>query len=569
MQITKDSLRSAYIAVPVSPYDGDQVVAFAASELQRYLEKMTGIRLPISDDTDRSDRKAFVRFVLEAEHEAASDAFRVKVASGEIVLTAAVPRGLLYGAYGLLERLGCRWVHPFQEIVPPADSLNLPDGEYTETPHIEHRGLALYGLYGETVELGRALIDWMAKNRLNLLLTSWDRPDPTNTQTMFWREVADELLPELKRRGILLEMSEHSTHVFMPRSLFNDHPDWFALTNGERRPGQMCYSNPDAVEHYGRELAKFAAEHPEIDILGAWPLDGGGYCECEGCADSDTVFKATARIAEIVHEVRPDIIMEYLAYQPQTLSVPDAEIPEYMSVLLCDRMHELARNWVAATEGKQGTYYFEYKMADQYHWATNVWLRPHYARNMTRLAVDIGFRGIIPLFLPMHTWWQSSFNVHFYARTCWDPELNVDKHLADYCAAYFGEAADAVEAVFKRIFHRLHRPEFIDDRRLFGGLDPLRSNKWSVARAREDGERLLAQLALLEEAVSDPSVRDRLKHVRVYIEYFLLFHDFRAAESTPARQAAIDALGEYAAQHGDVSIGVCTSPEFIRWRLRP
>lgn len=134
---------------------------------------------------------------------------------------------MLYAVYALLERLGCRWVHPgeAQEIVPKLVAIDLPDGEHIEIPRIEHRGLALYGLYDKTAELGAVMIDWMAKNRLNLLLTSWERPDPTNTQTMFWHQVGDRLVPELKRRGILLDMSEHSTEYFFPRSLFHEHPE--------------------------------------------------------------------------------------------------------------------------------------------------------------------------------------------------------------------------------------------------------------------------------------------------------------------------------------------------------
>lgn len=297
-------------------------------------------------------------------------------------------------------------------------------------------------------------------------------------------------------------------------------------------------------------------------------MDGGGYCECEDCQDPDTVFKATVRMGEMVRAVRPDITIEHLAYRPQSLSVPGVEIPDFMSVLVCNRTNELARNWVKAMEGKQGAYYFEYKMADQYHWATNIWLRPDYAADITRTAIDVGFRGIVPLFLPMHTWWQSSLNVHIYARTSWNPDLDVETVLDNYCRDYYGEAAPQIRSLIAMILGEMQDPEFIEERGEFGGLDPLRSNPETVARAKQVGEQVLAQLSQVEAAISDHAIRHRLQQLRTYVEYFILFHDFRAAQDTEARQAALDALSDYAEQHYDESIGVCTSPEFVRWRLR-
>lgn len=225
MRISVASLHDAVILAP--NHHQDEVIGFAASELQRYLERMTGAKLPVADDGCAADGRFTVELDVDAQSDLAHDAFRITVAPGSILLQAGVPRGVLYAVYALLERLGCRWVHPgeAQEIVPKLVAIDLPDGEHIEIPRIEHRGLALYGLYDKTAELGAVMIDWMAKNRLNLLLTSWERPDPTNTQTMFWHQVGDRLVPELKRRGILLDMSEHSTEYFFPRSLFHEHPE--------------------------------------------------------------------------------------------------------------------------------------------------------------------------------------------------------------------------------------------------------------------------------------------------------------------------------------------------------
>lgn len=238
------------LAIVAEPGDADLVAEFAAAELQRYLGKMTGRYVPVVTEPSSGSKEIRIQQTRSGDG-LPPDAFTIRVDPTAVHIEATTSRGVLYAAYRFLEMLGCRWVHPgeAEEIVPVIRSVDLPDGTTVEKPLIEHRGLALYGLYGATVEMGRRIIDWMGKSRLNLLLTSWDRPDPTDTQTMKWPEVADALLPELRRRGMLLEMSEHATHYFMPRSMFEEHPDWFALVGGARRPGQVCYSNAAAVEY--------------------------------------------------------------------------------------------------------------------------------------------------------------------------------------------------------------------------------------------------------------------------------------------------------------------------------
>jgi len=58
----------------------------------------------------------------------------------------------------------------------------------------------------------------MAKNRLNYLLVSEDRPSDCAGQAhaMIWKDVQAELLPELKKRGFTIEMSEHWHAGFLP-----------------------------------------------------------------------------------------------------------------------------------------------------------------------------------------------------------------------------------------------------------------------------------------------------------------------------------------------------------------
>ncbi len=178
-----------------------------------------------------------------------------------------------------------------------------------------------------------------------------------------------------------------------------------------------------------RQIADYAARHPEFHVIGTWPLDGGEYCECENCKDPQTVFKAVKHVAEKVRAVRPDMIVEHLAYKVQTWQPPDTEkVPDNISVLWCTdagEMDTLAHKWIEKVNPASGVYQFEYYMGDNYRTRANVWLRPAYSAEVARHASEMGFRGVISLFLPIQNWWRASFNNRFFARACWDPDLDI------------------------------------------------------------------------------------------------------------------------------------------------
>jgi len=439
----------------------NKVEKFAASELQRYIEKISGAKLKIYDQSSESAAGVPIRLHVRELSAMRYDGYTVEVTEKNIILTGTNSRGVLFAVYDILESLGCLWVYQGadEEVIPSKKTLSLQLGRKLEQPVIEHRCLTPYGTYAGSVELTRDVIDWMAKNRYNLVLMSIDRPSDSGESEahgQHWEPIADELLPEVKKRGMLLSMSEHSMPYYFPRSLFKEHPEWFSLLDGKRHPGQMCYSNKEAVEYYAKAQATFAAKHPEIDMLGTWPLDGGGYCECEGCKDLETVFKAVVKVAEEVEKVQPGMIVEHLAYKPQTFKVPETvEIPTNVSVLVCNRTDQLARDWVEAMQGKGGAYYFEYRLADHYNWVANVWLQPQYALEITKICSDIGYRSIASLYLPVQVWWRASLNYYFMGKAMWDIEMDVQEELDKYCRAYYADQADKVRQVFDILLEKI------------------------------------------------------------------------------------------------------------------
>ena len=483
-----------------------------------------------------------------------------------IRLVSAEPRGLLYAVYTLLEKKGCSFFYPGEkeEIVPQNEKITFTPDTSIYNPILEHRGLTPYGLNGTCTDIGRKFIDWMAKNRLNYILVSEDRPSDCNgpAHGIIWKEVSRELLPELQKRGFVIEMSEHCAPVFFPRSLYKDHPDWAAMVNGVRKPGpppysgQMCYSNKAAVDYYATAIANYAAKHPEFHIIGTWPLDGGEYCECEQCRDPQTVFKAVLHVAEKVKAVRPDMIIEHLAYKVQTWQPPDKEmIPDNISVLWCADAGEsdtLARKWIDRVNPAAGVYQFEYYMGDNYRTRANVWLRPGYSVQVARHASEMGFRGVISLFLPIQNWWRASFNNWFFARACWDPDLDIKSCLGKYCQDYYGDKASDVMQIFDIIFTDLQPEPY---------KDQLKSAKERLPAVRSSSKIITDRLDSLLNNCSDKDIALRLQRLRTYVRYFLLHTETMAS----GRKADLQDLAGYSHEHPEQNM-VLMYPEYILWR---
>ena len=551
--------------VIVIPDHSDQVVQFAASELKTYLKKITGVELKILEQSNAGGKKGTIQLIFEKNEPLKWDGFRMEINRNQIRLSARESRGLLFAVYNLLEGLGCSFFYPGEkeEIVPWKNEVVFTADTVTCNPILEHRGLAPYGLNAGSVDMGRKFIDWMAKNRLNYILVSEDRPSDCDgpAHGSIWKEVHRDLLPELQKRGFVIEMSEHCAPVFFPRSLFKDHPDWFAMSNGQRKlgpppySGQMCYSNKEAVEYYANAIADYASKHPEFHIIGTWPLDGGEYCECENCRDPQTVFKAAMHVAEKVKKVRPDMIVEHLAYKDQTWRPPSIEIPKNMSVLWCPDAGDkdsLVREWIEKARNAGGVYQFEYYMGDNYRTRANVWLRPEYAAGVARHASEMGYRGVISLFLPIQNWWRASFNNWFFARACWDEDLNIKTSIRNYCMNYYGVQGPEIDTVFNLILNDLQHEPYRDQRT---------SAVERLGEVKASSQSISGRLDRILKGTTDRDVATRIQRLKTYIEYSLLHCEAMASK----KPAGLKRLSGYSKDHPDQQM-VLMYPEYILWR---
>jgi hypothetical protein len=435
---------------------------FAAGELQNYLFKASKVKIPIMDSL--TDQKFSIIIGAPGEKYLSSeniivlhDGFVIHCDEDKLIIHADNPRGTLNGVYSFLHELGFRWVFPkkSQEIIPSLSTLEIIKGTRIINPELEIRGVCIFPVHEGNVEELRRVIDWMGKNRINMLMTSLNR---TNNRklgwTVNWLDVEEELLPELEKRGIMLNISEHSGRYFFPKSYFDEHPEWFAMNaSGERHSkGQICYSNPEAVAKLAENMVEYVKNHPEIEIIGTWPEDGYGFCQCESCKQPGSVLKALNIVADEIAKVRPELTVEYLSYTQQTSDVPEDILPRTnMSILVANT--RVAEEWLKKSNkvGGKGVYQLNYHISDNTAARASLPLRFEKAKEYCQEAKRIGSRGIIPFYIGIDTWWRSSLNLYFLNQFSWDLQKDVNYVLLDFCEKYFADCPKPAFDLFKAL----------------------------------------------------------------------------------------------------------------------
>ncbi|MCA1808926.1 MAG: DUF4838 domain-containing protein, partial [Lentisphaerae bacterium] len=110
-------------------------------------------------------------------------------------------------------------------------------------------------------------------------------------------------------------------HVHRRKEMQEAHPDYYALYNGERVTdyrgmGHVCFSS----EGFFRETVNFARfvfdefNEPHVSLF---PVDGFRHCQCDGCrgmSSSDLVWGFVDRVARELYQTHPDRLVSCGAY---------------------------------------------------------------------------------------------------------------------------------------------------------------------------------------------------------------------------------------------------------------
>jgi len=313
------ALQSATIRIDAA---AGGAVTFAASELQRYLQRMTGVHVPIAHDGAPKTLVLGSATTMPAALQG-TQSFVINPEPAGVTLRAGSSRALLSAVYALLERLGCRWsLHGLDEEIVPRLDASVQLDRIEQTPRFAVRGYASDIMtwhytqpehFHGRLDDDRSFIDWMGKSGANAFLYI---RHPFDTQLTI-----PELIPDFQRRGIDLEYGGHVIPLLLPRELYREHPDYFpAAADGARTDlGNLCTSNAAALTTASANAVQYVRDYPEMRAVHIWGADlwHGGWCRCADCATlsvQDQSLRVCNSVAQGLDEAGVARPVCYLAY---------------------------------------------------------------------------------------------------------------------------------------------------------------------------------------------------------------------------------------------------------------
>jgi hypothetical protein len=554
LQLVEDGASEYEIVLPSDPSAVEQ---FAASELQEYLQKMSGAQLPITRG-EAPARSILIgvegaqqRGVSLAEERLGWDGFVMQTEGNQLVLAGRQQRGTLYAVYALLEELGVRWYAPnFSfyrgaqggEDVPQRSSLSLESMKRTERPDYKYRKKYVEEGYTFTPERTTKLIDWMAKTRMNVLVYPTDY---RNRGTTVWDDVRDELTPELEKRGMVLEVGGHGYQNYLsPEKYFDEHPAWFAMKDGERTRNEHYVfntTNEQALDTLTANVIEYLRARPEIDIFDLWPPDQVRWSQDpQSLAQGDPADRQAIvinHVAEAVQEALPDVKVEFIAYSA-SLRPPDehdidaentimdyADYSRSFEYPIWDHRHpenamfkNVLKEWFrsGAFDGEI-SYYTYYR---KYIWRSLPVVFPRLMQEEMQYYRQLGVVGMGSYAEP-GDWFTYELTHYAIANLSWNKDLNMSALVEDYTRGRFGPAAPQLQRYFWLIEETMRKGARIPQTEV-QDLDEMEHYLKNMEQCA----------ALLEEARTaaqgEPEVLSLLDKLELSLEYATLDLQIRA-----------------------------------------
>lgn len=425
-------------------------VTNAAEEIQSHVLAMSGAELPIVDPAEaKADAGTAILIGAAADPglEAAikqkgtdPDSFALSVGEGKIQIRGLSPEGTRIGAYELLEQLGVRWFIPgdIGTVILKTSDLSVPDQLTVQVPSFNGR---------------------------------WEGGFAK-------RSAAGKLWEQRLRMGGPYFPAAHGVHLPREGYSFAEHPEYYALIDGERKKRQLCVSNPQVVKGAIETTRQYFRNNPDSPWIGMGPNDGRGFCQCDQCTALDAgdwdPFAAHMsmtdryvwffnQILEGISDEFPDkkiCFYSYASYnRPPLKYEPNPRIvPAFAPISIC-RIHGLGnpicpekdkyQRWLIGEWGK-----IIPDVYDRGYWfnlADPGLLFPmvHRVRTQIPISHDLGITGWRVETLAH--WGSEMPSLYIAAKLMWNHEADVDALMADFTKKYYGPAAEPMGEYFDLI----------------------------------------------------------------------------------------------------------------------
>ena len=490
--------------VVVSP-DADQRVRAAADELAALLGRIGGADVEVKAGDGKAGIAVGVLDDFPDVHGvdlhlagglADRETYVVRSHGAGLYVIGATPLAVEHGVWDLLHALGVRQFFPGRtwEVVPRQNVVQIDIDRIERPDYFARRIWYGYGMW----DFARAPYDqWCRRNRT--------------------------------RGGFKLNTGHaYRAIIRNNQAAFDAHPEYLALVDGKRQGYKFCISNPGLRRLVVDDALRQFEEDPDRDSVSVDPSDGGGWCECEPCAEfagiSDRVLTLANQVAAAVTEGHPHRRVGIYAYgfhsPPPTIRVHPNVIVSCATAFLRGgkSLEEVLGGWAA-----QGA-----TLGIREYYSVNAWDRDLPLRGrggdipyLKQSIPDFYNRGA--RFLTSESgdnWGPHGLGYYLAARMLWDIDEagRLDHHRDDFVARAFGEAKEPMRRFYRLIDHT--RPSHVS-------TDLIGRMYRALRDARASG--------------ASPRVRARLDALVLYTRYVELFDTYRKARG-PARQAAYEAV---------------------------
>ena len=503
----------------------------AARELQKYIELLSGVTLPVVGEAQPDGRNILVGRSpevlrrLEGRPEIAGyldkdDAVILKTFGDTLVVSGARPRGTLYAVYTLLEDYwGVRWWSPTEELVPERRELAVPDElSFCYAPQFFSREAHYY-----QVNYHPDFVPFAVKLKSN----------------GHFQEIPEEW-------GGHVALNPGFVHTILallpPDRYFEAHPEWYALDEaGKRTAEQPCWSEPAMQQELIRQTRNYLREHPGVKILSISQMDGWVRCRCERCAavEEETgspagpILQAVNAVAAAIESEFPDVVIETLAYVYSQKPPVNADVHRNVLIRLCPYLCDFSRPYASEANAAFRDDLLNWrKLADRlgiwdYNSNFSNYLIPHpnirtlganlrlFADNNVEFVFAQGDIGTSNCgeFIQMRAW--------VVAHLLWNPYLDQRELEKEFLHGYYSpEAGDKLLEVIDLMaaeFERSGKPL---------GCYRADANDWLSMETLQQALRRFDEAAAALEALPEeqrPVCRERLRRARLPYDIALLY----------------------------------------------
>ena len=438
----------------------------AAEELQRAIEKISGVRLPVNQEpqeglpfqiiigTPQSSVAVKEADLFETDN---PEEVRIVRRQDRLYLAGPTPSAALYATYTFLQDcLGVRWFWPglSGEYMPRTERIAFDELDIRHVPSIQIRSLAINSPhYDEDTMI------WMARNRMNV----------HNLQGSRAR------LSDMKKRGFQVVKGGHN--AVLPQQILDAHPEYMAEYGGKRqkpasRPPHLCWSNPDVQKAMAKVIAEWWDNEPEMDRVRFFGADHNHFCECEACQayapDVSTRWqKFSKAVIELVNETHPGKQYETLAYQAYR-DVPTEVAPFFMigyttyninyTKPITDPSNAKVREEIQAWQdlgvpmGIRGYQFINFN-EPMFSPITSViveeiaWAEKQGLKGWTSEVTPFGW----PTGTPLHeqNWVTNRMPLYAAAQAMWNTQVTAADIIQDWASYVFGPAAEPMAAYYE------------------------------------------------------------------------------------------------------------------------